>query len=124
MNTNVTRLLLLLALVAGVIIGVLVVQTTGAYGRAQVRVVEGYAFAVNDSGTAIGFGPGPTGSGEGFVIAGAMWADTTGTWHEWTGTSCLTPQSPARKVRLGIVDVAPTRDAPGRPMVTWFQCLE
>jgi hypothetical protein len=110
------------ALLIGVAIGVLVTWTVGLAGGAQIRVLEGYAW-VNEAGTAIGLSPDGETPGASYVVAGALWRDQSGPWHD-TFPTCLEPLDTDERVRLGVLNARPQGEAPGRPVVVWLECLE
>jgi len=87
-------------------------------------IVEGYAHGTNYDGTAIGVSKELGGLGEGYVIAGAMWREFDGPWHDSGVPPSLAQPNTGQKVRLGIVYVKPTQDKPGSPVVAWFEVLE
>src|SRR5665811_1598779 len=81
-----------------------------ACGGPEVDVIEGYVNGVNQGGDAIGLSSGPEVSeGEGYIVAGADWRDTSGAWHRGFPT-CLEPLSQGQRVRLGVIDVPPEDD--------------
>jgi len=87
-------------------------------------VVEGYSNGANSDCTAIGVSREPTGPGEGYVIAGAIWREFGGSWHlEDTRPPSLAQPNTGQKVRLGVVYVKPVGDAPGDPVVAWIEVL-
>jgi hypothetical protein len=87
-------------------------------------IVEGYAHGTNYDGTAMGVSKELGGPGEGYVIAGAMWREFGGSWHDSGVPPSLAQPNTDQKVRLGIVYVKPTQDKPGGPVVAWFEVLE
>lgn len=112
----------LVAVLAGVAIGALGAWAVGLTGGAQVQVLEGQA-AVNQEGTAIGLSPDGQIPGPGYVVAGAMWREPDGPWHD-TFPTCLEPLASDQRVRLGVVHVRPQGQAPGRSVVVWLECLD
>ena len=87
-------------------------------------VVEGYSNGANSDCTAIGVSREPTGPGEGYVIAGAIWREFGGSWHlEDTRPPSLAQPNTGQKVRLGVVYARPVGDAPGGPVVAWIEVL-
>jgi hypothetical protein len=106
----------------GVAIGVLVSWAVGLADGAQTQLLEGYAW-VNEEGTAIGLSPDGATTGTSYVVAGAMWREQSGPWHD-TFPTCLEAQATGQRVRLGVLDVRPQGEAPGRPVVVWLECLE
>lgn len=88
-----------------------------------VEVVEGWTTSVNEAGTAIGLEREPDGAGKGYDIAGAFWREAGGAWHTG-GPTCLTPLTSGQRVRMGVVAVEPTLEAPGREVVVWLECLD
>jgi hypothetical protein len=85
-------------------------------------VVEGYSNGANSDCTAIGVSKEPTGPGEGYVIARAIWREFGGPWHlEDTRPPSLAQPNTGQKVRLGVVYVKPVGDAPGGPVVAWIE---
>jgi hypothetical protein len=114
--------MVIVALLIGIAIGVLVTWTVGLAGRAQIQVLEGYAW-VNEAGTAIGLSPDGETPGPSYVVAGASWREQSGPWHD-TFPTCLEPLDNGRRVRLGVLNAPPQGEAPGRPIVVWLECLE
>ena len=106
----------------GVAIGVLVSWAVGLADGAQMQILEGYA-SMNEEGTAIGLSPDGETPGLSYVVAGAMWREQSGPWHD-TFPTCLEPLVPGQEVRLGVLDARPHGKAPGRPVVVWLECLE
>ena len=87
-------------------------------------IVEGYSHGTNYDGTAIGVSKEPGGPGEGYVIAGAIWREFDGPWHQGGTIPSLAQPNTGQKVRLGIVYVKPTQEALGGPVVAWIEVLE
>lgn len=87
------------------------------------EIVEGYTTAVNEAGTAIGLAPEPGGTGKGYSIAGAFWREAGGSWHT-KGPTCLEPLTSGQHVRMGVIEVEPTEEGPGREIVVWLECLD
>jgi hypothetical protein len=110
------------ALLIGVAIGVLVTWIVGLADEAQIQVMEGYA-SVNEEGTAIGLSPDGEKPGASYVVAGALWREQDGSWHD-TFPTCLEPLVTGQRVRLGVLDARPQGEAPGRAVVVWLECLE
>lgn len=110
------------ALLIGVLIGVLGTSSVQAVGRPQLMLLEGYAW-VNEEGTAIGLSPDGQAPGVGYAIAGAMWREEDGPWHD-TFPSCLEPLDAGQHVRLGVLNAGATPNAPHRPIVMWVECLD
>jgi hypothetical protein len=120
---NIRRgIVVIAALLIGVAIGIPVSRAVGLAGGAEVEVLEGYAW-VNEGGTAIGLSPDGKAAGPGYVIAGAMWREQSGPWHD-TFPTCLQPLATGQKVRMGVLDAPPEGQAPGRPVVVWLECLD
>jgi hypothetical protein len=120
---NVRRgIVVVAALLVGVGLGVLIAWATGLPGGAQVEVLEGYAW-VNQEGTAIGLSPDGETPGPGYVVAGAMWREQSGSWQD-TFPVCLDPLGTSQRVRLGVLHASPHGSAPGRPVVVWLECLD
>ena len=109
------------AALIGAALGVLVAATVGLADGGRVQVVEGEAW-VNHEGTAIGLSPDGETPGTGYVIAGAMWRQQDGPWHDSFPT-CLEPLVAGQRVQLGVIDARPRGEAPGRPVVVWLECL-
>jgi hypothetical protein len=84
--------------------------------------VEGYAY-MNEAGTAIGLSPDGEAPGTGYVVAGALWREEDGPWHD-TFPNCLEPLVSGQRTRLGIMQARLKGDAPGRPVVVWLECLD
>lgn len=116
------RIVLIAALLIGVAMGMLVSWAVGLTDGAQTRILEGYA-SVNEEGTAIGLSPDGATPGTSYTVAGAMWREQSGSWHD-TFPTCLEPLAIGQRVRLGVVDALPQEEAPGRPVVVWLECLE
>ena len=106
----------------GVALGVLIAWAVGLAGGGRVQVVEGYAW-VNQEGTAIGLSPDGETPGTGYVVAGALWREADGPWHD-TLPTCLEPLGTDQRVRLGILRARPQGEFPGRPVVVWLECLD
>jgi hypothetical protein len=87
------------------------------------HIVEGYSNGANSDGTAIGVSKEPGGPGEGYVIAGAMWREFGGSWHQGGTPPSLAQPNTGQKVRLGVVYVKPTQEAFGGPVVAWIEVL-
>ena len=112
----------IVALLIGVVIGILIGWAVGLVDGAQIQILEGYA-SVNEEGTAIGLSPDGEEPGPGYVVAGAMWREPDGPWHD-TFPTCLEPLATDQTVRLGVLDAPPEGEAPGRVVVVWLECLE
>jgi hypothetical protein len=110
------------AFLIGASIGALITWAVGLAGEAQIQVLEGYAW-VNQAGTAIGLSPDGETPGASYVVAGALWRDQSGPWHD-TFPTCLEPLDTGERVRLGVLNARPQGEAPGRPVVVWLECLE
>lgn len=81
----------------------------------------------NMTGTAISLHDSTdTAVGNGYVIAGARWADRDKVWHDGAnGTSCVGTDTTAKtRVRLGIVDVEADDEGFGGTHVVWLRCLD
>jgi hypothetical protein len=114
---------IIVALVLGIVIGA--GSTWGlltALGT-QVEVVEGHTTNVNEVGTGIGLATEPGRPGKGYSIVGAFWREAHGTWHTDAPT-CLEPLTSGEQVRMGVVEVKPAMEAPGREIVVWLECLD
>lgn len=109
-----------LGLVAGALLLGLGSHYFGPALSPPVNVLEGRTNGVNYDGSAIGF-DGSGLAGEGFVVAGAQWRQDGGPW-EATMPTCLQPSSSGQRVTLGVVQVPPVDDAPGRSVVVWLVC--
>jgi len=116
------RVALIAVFLVGVAIGVIATWALRFAGGARVQVLEGYAW-VNQEGTAIGLSPDQDTPGKGYVIAGAMWREQDGSWHD-TFPTCLEPLTSDQRVRLGVLHAPPSGEAPGGPVVVWLECLE
>jgi hypothetical protein len=118
-------------LVAPVAVGVIVAAAFGVWGfttrhTASADVVEGWAMP-NASGTAISLhDSNDTREGNGYLVAGASWADRDGVWHGGSaGPTCVgTDTTTKTHVRLGIVDVTADEEGIGGPRVVWLRCLD
>jgi hypothetical protein len=114
---------LIVALVLGIAIGTAATWGLFALRGTQVQTVEGYATNVDQAGTAIGLASEPDGPGKGYSIAGAFWREAEGPWHT-SGPTCLEPLSDGQHIRMGVVQVEPKMEAPGREVVVWLECLD
>jgi len=117
-------------LIVGIAIGALAVlgfsSLWGVPSLLGVRpyIVEGYSNGANYDCTAIGVSKSKDlGPGEGYVIAGAMWREFGGPWHDGGTPPSLAQPNTGQKVRLGIVNVKPTQEGPGGPVVAWVEVL-
>jgi hypothetical protein len=113
---------LIAAFLAGVAIGALVTWRVGLARDAQIRDLEGYAW-VNEAGTAVSLSPDGETPGASYVVAGALWREQGGAWHD-TFPTCLEPLGTEQRVRLGVLNAPPQGEAPGRPVVVWLECLQ
>ena len=114
--------IVLAAFLTGVVIGVLGTWTVGLASGAQIQVLEGFAW-VNEPGTAVGLSPDGETPGASYVVAGALWREQSGPWHD-TFPTCLEPLGSGQRVRLGVLNARPQGEAPGRPVVVWLECIE
>jgi hypothetical protein len=115
-------IIVIAAFLLGVAIGVLVTWIVGLADSAQIQVLEGYAW-VDEAGMAIGLSPDGETPGASYVVAGALWREQSGPWHD-TFPTCLAPLGTGQRVRLGVLTARPQGEAPGRPVVVWVECLE
>jgi hypothetical protein len=118
----VKRIVVIVAVLIGVAIGVTAAWAVGLADGAETQVWEGYAW-VNEEGTAIGLSSDGEAQGTSFVVAGALWREQDGAWHD-TFPTCLEPLAVGQRVRLGVLDARPQGEAPGRPVVVWLECLD
>lgn len=117
-------------LVAGIATGLVVALVMGALmmidaDTATPRSIEGWAMP-NANGTKISLHESPDHEqGEGYGIAGAMWADPAGPWRRWEeGPTCIgTDTSSMTHVELHVVTVQ-SDDLGTRPQVVSLRCLE
>lgn len=111
-------------LVTGAILGGTVSWAlSGSAHEADVKVVEGYTTAVNESRTSLAVSVTPSATPESFKIAGAWWRENGGPWHD-SPPACLQTIAKGQKVRLGVVEVHGKKDgAPAGPLVVWLECL-
>jgi hypothetical protein len=87
-------------------------------------IVEGYSNGANYDCTAIGVSKSKDlGPGKGYVIAGAIWREFGGPWHQYGTPPSLAQPNTGQKVRLGIVNVKPTQEGSGGPVVAWIEVL-
>jgi hypothetical protein len=86
-------------------------------------IIEGYSTGTNFEGTAIGVAKEPGGPGEGYIIAGARWREFGGPWNDRGTPPSLAQPNTGQKIRLGIVNVKPTQQAFGGPVVAWLEVL-
>ena len=115
-------ILVFAAFLTGAAIGALVTWAVGLTDGAQIQVLEGYAW-VNEAGTAIGLSPDGETPGASYLVAGALWREQSGPWHD-TLPTCLEPLGTGQRVRLGVLTARPQGEAPGRSVVAWLECLE
>jgi hypothetical protein len=111
----------LVAALIGLVVGILIGWAVGLATGSRTQVVEGYAY-VNETGTAIGLSPDGEAPGTGYVVAGALWREEDGPWHD-TFPTCLEPLVADQRARLGVMQARLQGDAPGRPIVVWLECL-
>ena len=116
-----SKAILIVVFLTGLALGSLVTGTVAWAGRPQVEIVEGEAW-INQEGTAIGLSPDGETPGTGYVIAGAMWRKQSGAWQDRFPT-CLEPLADEQRVRMGVLEVRPQGQAPGRQVVVWLECL-
>jgi hypothetical protein len=76
----------IVALLIGIAMGGLVSWAVGLADGAQVQVLEGHAW-VNQERTAIGLSPDGEMPGTGYIVAGAMWREQGGPWHDLPSAS-------------------------------------
>ncbi len=116
----------LIMLFIGIAIGTAITWALGPFGDARVHILEGYTTAVNLKGTAIGLSLSEKSdeAWKGYDITGAIWREHGGPWNWGKSPTCLEPLTSNQRVRLGVVNVAPTQDAPGREVVVWLECLD
>ena len=50
------------------------------------------------------------------------WRNAYGVWQLGTQPGCMAPLSSGQRIRFGVVNVAPSADAPGSPVVVWIEC--
>ena len=50
------------------------------------------------------------------------WRNAYGVWQLGTRPGCMAPLSRGQRIRFGVVNVAPSADAPGSPVVVWIEC--
>jgi hypothetical protein len=86
-------------------------------------IVEGYSHGTNYDGTAMGVSKELGGPGEGYVIAGAIWREFGGPWHDGGTPPSLAQPNTGQKVRLGVVYVKPIQEALGGAVVAWIEVL-
>ncbi len=114
--------LIIAAALVGLAVGVLAAWAVGLADGTRIQVMEGYA-AVNEERTAIGLSADGDTPGAGYVVAGAMWREQGGPWHD-TFPTCLESLATSQKVRLGVLEAPAQEEAPGRPVVVWLECLD
>ena len=122
LRTGSKGVIVLAAFLTGVVIGVLGTWTVGLASGAQIQVLEGFAW-VNEPGTAVGLSPDGETPGASYVVAGALWREQSGPWHD-TFPTCLEPLGTGQRVRLGVLNARPQGEVPGRPVVVWLECIE
>lgn len=110
------------ALIVGFIVGALLIWVLGPFGAVEPRVVEGQVTAVSDDAEGISLAIEGEENTTSYVVAGAFWQRDGLPWQDSFPT-CIESGSVGQQVRLGVVDVAETDDAPGRTVVVWVQCL-
>ena len=93
---------------------------------ASVRVVEGWAYHGVDGGIGCCAESEEDAGGLGYFVVGASWRDLSepqAGWHDPSEFPDCLGTTRAVRVRMGVVDVRPTSEAPGGPRVTWLECL-
>jgi len=123
---NWNTLKLIVALLLGIVIGASAASVAWGLVVARgvrVEIVEGQITNVNEAGTGIGLATEPDGPGKGYSVAGAFWREAGGSWHT-SGPTCLEPLTSGQQVRMGVVQVRPAIEAPGREVVVWLECLD
>ena len=110
------------ASLVGLAVGVLIGWTVGLAAGSRIQVVEGYAY-MNEAGMAIDLSPDGEAPGTGYVVAGALWREEDGSWHD-TFPTCLEPLVSGQRTRLGVVQARLRGDVPSRPVVVWLECLD
>ena len=110
---------IMLAFAIGMSVGALAMWV---FGPVRVRVVTGYAVVVNAPQDAIGFAPKPDAVGESYSLADTFWQDVDGVWHTHAPITCLNPNTLPSLIRMGVVDVPPTGQAPGTRIAVWLEC--
>jgi hypothetical protein len=56
------------------------------------------------------------------LSSSTTWRNAYGVWQQGTRPGCMAPLSHGQRIRLGVVSVAPSADAPGGPVVVWIEC--
>jgi len=117
-----TLITLLASMLAGLALAVVAAWSLGLTSRAPMQVVEGLAW-VEEGGTSIGLSLDGEKPGPAYFVAGALWREEDGTWHD-TFPTCLVPLTPNQRVRLGVLPAAGQGAALERPVVVWLECLD
>lgn len=121
-KNKLTLILLAGAFVAGAVLGAAGAWGMGLAAKPRAQVLEGMAW-VDEGGTALGLSPDGKSAGPGYAVAGAMWREAGGPWHDSFPT-CLEPLTLNQRVRLGVVEARSGGQAPDRPVVVWLECLD
>jgi hypothetical protein len=121
-KTRSTLITLFAGMLAGLALAVVAAWSLGLTSRAPVQVVEGLAW-VEEGGTSIGLSPDGERPGPAYFVAGALWREQDGAWHD-TFPTCLMPLTLNQHVRLGILPATGQGAALDRPVVVWLECLD
>jgi len=111
----------LVTLAVGLAVGALMIWLLGPFGAVDPRIVEGQTTAVSADGEGINIAIEGKETTEAYVIAGAVWQENGLPWQDSLPT-CIQPGRTGQAVRLGVVEVAATDEAPGRTVVVWVKC--
>ena len=111
-------------LVVGIIIGAVSMWGYGTAQGIEPYVIEGYSSGTNYDGTAIGISQEVGGGGTGFSIAGVMWREFGGPWHDYGTPPSLEWPSYGQHIRMGVVDYEPSEIAPGSSAVVWLEVID
>lgn len=110
------------------VLGTLGVQwynaNAGPYHGVEPYIVEGYSTGTNYDGTGIGISEGLGGKGNGYKISGAFWREFGGPWHDRGSAPSLEWPSYGQRIRMGVIDYKPTKDAPGSSAVVWYEVID
>jgi hypothetical protein len=129
--SNNLRLRMVLVGIIGIFIGVLGTlgvswynANAGPYHGVEPYIVEGYSTGTNHDNTAMGISKELGGGGNSYKIAGAFWREFGGSWHDQGYPPSLEWPSYGQRVRLGVIDYKPTKEAFGSSVVVWYEVID
>lgn len=96
----------------------------GPYHGVEPYIIEGYSTGTNYDSTAMGISKELGGGGNSYKISGAFWREFHGPWHDRGSAPSLEWPSYGQRIRMGVIDYKPTKDAPGSSAVVWYEVLD